>query len=151
MMKRRCYNPEDRDFARYGARGISVCEKWRDDYDAFYEDMGPRPVGKTLERLNTNGNYEPRNCCWVDRETQSNNRRNNRRYEGDTVARQARRTGMSRQAMLYRANHNIPVGEAKRPDEAAHGTVSRYTSRKHQCRCTDCREAWRLYNFRKRG
>lgn len=151
MMKRRCYNPKDDDFQNYGGRGIIVCERWRDNYDAFFEDMGARPPGMTLERRATNGNYEPPNCYWADRETQSNNRRNNRQMEGSTIARQARRTGMTRQAMLYRADHGISADRGKRPDEAEHGTISRYTSRKHQCRCADCREAWRVHHARKRG
>lgn len=149
-MKRRCYNSEDADFLNYGGRGIIVCERWRDDYDAFVDDMGLKPENLTLERKDTNGNYEPGNCIWATRQTQSNNRRNNRIVEGDTAARQARRVGMTRQAMLYRANNGISVNSPKRPAEAEHGTTSRYTSAKHNCRCAACREAWRIYNAGKR-
>jgi hypothetical protein len=149
-MNRRCYNSADKDFVNYGGRGITVCDRWRNDYDAFVEDMGFKPEKLTIERIETSGNYEPGNCHWATRVTQANNRRGNRLLAGSTVATQARRVGMTRQAMLYRADKGIPPDQVKRPDEAQHGTISRYTSQKHNCRCAECREAWRLYNFRKR-
>lgn len=150
MMKRRCYNPNDRDYLNYGARGITVCDRWRDDYDAFVEDMGLRPAELTLERIDGNKNYAPGNCRWADREQQANNRRNNRTMGDSTVSRQAKRVGMSRQAMLYRADRNIPPDAPKRPNEAEHGTVSRYSSQKHKCRCAACQTAWREYYAKKR-
>ena len=73
-MKARCSNENDKDYSRYGGRGISVCQRWRDSFEDFSKDMGPRKSGETVERLNNDGNYEPKNCKWVDRATQSRNR-----------------------------------------------------------------------------
>ena len=76
-MKVRCYNPKATDYKYWGGRGITVCERWRgkDGFKNFLADMGPRPKGLTLDRINTNGNYEPANCRWATWLVQSNNRR----------------------------------------------------------------------------
>jgi hypothetical protein len=75
-MKSRCQNPKNQDYAYYGARGIFVCDRWKNDFAAFFADMGPRPSAKhTIERENVNGNYEPSNCVWLPAHLQSANRR----------------------------------------------------------------------------
>jgi hypothetical protein len=74
-MRRRCLNPTDKDFARYGGRGITICERWT-TYENFLADMGERPEGKTLDRYpDKNGNYENGNVRWATPEEQANNRR----------------------------------------------------------------------------
>lgn len=74
MMRQRCQNPGATQYADYGGRGVTVCARWQ-DFTAFYADMGPRPEGMTLDRIDVNGNYEPGNCKWSTRSEQNRNKR----------------------------------------------------------------------------
>jgi hypothetical protein len=70
----RCGNPNHVHYEKYGGRGIKVCDRWC-SFAKFFEDMGSRPLGKTLDRKNVNRGYSKRNCRWATLEEQANNRR----------------------------------------------------------------------------
>lgn len=73
-MKARCLNPKNDRYYSYGGRGVGVCSRWM-DFNNFLADMGVRPDGHTLDRIDVEGDYEPSNCRWADAITQANNKR----------------------------------------------------------------------------
>lgn len=76
-MRQRCYDPANASYEWYGARGIAVCERWRDSFPNFYADMGDPPPGHSLDRIRVGEDYSPSNCRWASAVEQNNNRTNN--------------------------------------------------------------------------
>ena len=84
-MKARCYNEKHIRYKRYGGRGIKVCERWLNSFQSFYDDMGKRPSDKyQIDRIDTNGDYEPNNCRWVTAE-ENNQNRSSTKMNVDTI------------------------------------------------------------------
>ena len=73
-LRNRCSNPNNTYYDYYGGRGITVCERW-DSFENFLSDLGPRPEGLSIDRIDNNGNYEPSNCKWSTAAEQNNNQR----------------------------------------------------------------------------
>ena len=97
-MRQRCLNKKNKAYKNYGGRGIKVCKEW-ESFEIFYKDMGERPEGMTLDRINNDGNYEKSNCRWATDAEQTNNTRANilLTFEGMTknVAQWARFKGFN--------------------------------------------------------
>lgn len=112
-MKKRCYNPNEPGYKNYGGRGIYVCDRWKDDFQAFYEDMheGYKP-GLQLDRIDNDGPYSPENCHWVTPKENARNKRTNRfittALGTKTVAEQAELTGVNYGTIKDRLNAGMP-------------------------------------------
>lgn len=115
-MRQRCNNPNDKDYSKYGGRGIKVCARWLERIENFIEDMGPAPKGKSIDRIDVHGNYEPSNCRWATRSQQQRNRTNNPRvvYRGESVTEIeiAERVGLPLRVLRWRLANNWDVNRA---------------------------------------
>ncbi len=116
-MRRRCTEPGAVGYAAYGGRGISVCKRWRDSFEAFLFDMGPRPSpAHSIDRIDVNGNYEPENCRWATRHVQQRNTRANRFIEfgGACLCLKdwAARKGIPRVTLSFRLRRGWSVARA---------------------------------------
>ncbi len=105
-MRERCLNPDDPSYSKYGARGITICDRWARSFSDFYADMGPKPApGDTIDRIDNTKGYEPANCRWADKRIQALNRRRTRwiEYEGVTLCKKdwALKLGVARDSLSY--------------------------------------------------
>jgi lambda repressor-like predicted transcriptional regulator len=134
-MKERCENTNAESFPNYGARGITVCEKWSNSFVAFLNDMGPRPSKKhSIDRKENCGNYEPGNCRWATRKEQNSNSRSVilAEFKGKTMcaADLARRVGMSPFTLYTRLKLGLTPEQAislplKKHPHVGHGKACR--------------------------
>ena len=117
-MRSRCDNSYHIEFKRYGARGISVCERWK-TFANFLADMGQRPPGHSIDRINSDGNYEPGNCRWATRIEQARNKRTSKllTLNGEThhVLEWAERLNLSINTIRARLRYEGDVTQALRP------------------------------------
>ena len=110
-MLQRCSNPHAENYNRYGGRGIKVCEEWKNNFESFYTwaTTSGYVHGLTIDRIDTNGDYTPNNCRWVDRFTQQNNTRRNRHFIfngiSHTISEWARLLNVNRATLEYRILH----------------------------------------------
>ena len=115
-MVSRCHNPNDKDYRTYGARGIEVCELWRDDPAQFFKDMGPRPEGTSIDRVDGDDDYRPGNCRWATALEQGANRSNANlgTVNGHVMhlAAAARKYGIHESTILRRIQKGMTMHEA---------------------------------------
>lgn len=129
-MKERCYNPNAENYARYGGRGIAVCDRWRNSFEAFVLDNEALALpGLTLDRRNNSQGYSPENCRWISRIGQANNRDNNMvltcNGRSQTCAQWAREIGMAEQVVRKRVQAGwsdeeailTPLRPRRRPED----------------------------------
>lgn len=128
-MKRRCGNPSDKRYSRYGGRGISVCQQWLDSYEQFKMDMGlPPSTDHQIDRIDNNGNYCPENCRWVSRTENARNKSNNHTLtafgETLTLSEWSTKTGLTRESIAARLNRGyVPEDALKKQDFRVSGKV----------------------------
>lgn len=115
-MIQRCTNPNNPKYDDYGGRGITVCARWVDSFESFLEDMGEKPEGYSVERINNNGNYEPGNCRWATQAEQVINSRHCRMlsFNGKTQAMSvwARELNIEYDTLRNRLDAGWPIGKA---------------------------------------
>ncbi len=114
-MIQRCYDTKVAHYQRYGAKGITVCDRWRYSFLNFLEDMGQRPEEMTLDRIDSTGNYEPKNCKWSSAKQQASNRSNNHHLEFNnkrqTITDWSEETGISVTNIIKRLSLGWSVEE----------------------------------------
>lgn len=122
-MKSRCYNVNHNSYKTYGARGIKVCDEWRNDFQAFYDwamangyDETAIKWEYTVDRIDVNGNYAPSNCRWITIQEQQNNKRSNRlvTYKGETlnITQMAKKYNMTDGCLYRRLKKGMTIKEA---------------------------------------
>ena len=107
-MKNRCSDPNGGAWHRYGGRGIKVCERWH-KFENFLADMGERPKGLTLDRINNDGNYEPGNCRWVSHKENCNNTSVTKKIAGLSLTHISERFGIPKNILEARHRRGQPI------------------------------------------
>lgn len=141
-MRDRCTNPKSTSWDNYGGRGITICKRWNESFEAFLADMGERPDGLSIDRIDNDGNYEPGNCRWATQKEQARNTRSNvlYDYEGERfcVAELAERCGLEPAVLRRRLELGMSldmamsraVGQTAEPPSAAQIAMHVYRLRR---------------------
>lgn len=113
-IKTRCLNPKTRHYSRYGGRGIKICDEWKNDFEAFYKSVGPRPSKHhTIDRIDNDGDYEPSNVRWATSMQQGRNKSTNVMVEMNgrmvTLAEVSQETGIGYSTLYYRLKNGLPI------------------------------------------
>lgn len=132
-MIQRCTNPKHPKYPNYGGRGIKVCERWLNSFEAYYADMGDPPPGSSIDRQDNDGDYEPDNCYWAMNVEQANNRTTNRtvEYKGNfyTLAQLAKLASVSYQTLWDRLKQGWSIADAvEKPAKITSPTPDRPTT-----------------------
>lgn len=159
-MLARCYNSKNHKFKHYGQRGILVCDRWH-KFENFYEDMGDKPNGKSLDRIDNNGPYSKENCRWASYKEQQNNRRDNIliSFEGQTktLSQWATDLGFNYKTLSDRIFiSKWPLGKAFKPGRVNHcknghkfSLENTYKAKKQRV-CRACSRVWKANYVEKR-
>lgn len=126
LMKARCNTKKGIPFKNYGKRGIKVCSKWKNSFEHFYKDMGPRPSKLySLDRIDNNKGYFKENCRWATRKEQNNNTRSNIiiTYKGisKSISNWAHYLGVNRETIASRIRYGFPIESILNPNTIPHG------------------------------
>ena len=115
-MMARCYQPTNERYSKYGGIGIEVCQRWRDSFENFLADMGERPDGTSIDRINGLLGYTPENCRWASPSEQQRNLKNNvvLKHNGESmcVSEWAKKVGLNPSVLSYRIKHGWPIEKA---------------------------------------
>ncbi len=118
-MKQRCYNPNSNFYHRYGGRGITVCDRWRDSFEAFLDDIGLKPSRKhSIDRIDGEGNYEPGNVRWASPSVQQNNR-----GDYNAIFRGVYERCNNYRSVIYINGKNVYIGTYPTLEEAISGRL----------------------------
>ena len=125
MMWTRCTNPKTERWQHYGGKGVKVCKRW-ESFVSFREDMGPRPPGTSIDRIDVNGDYEPTNCRWADANSQAQNSTQTRwiEFNGERLCLGdwAKKIGLSRSTIRRRLSRGYSLGVVLSPELLPRGS-----------------------------
>ena len=152
-MRARCLFPHSAHYKNYGARGITICKRWL-LFKNFAHDMGPKPPGAQIDRIQNNKGYSKANCRWTTQRVNINNRRNTLKIHGKPLTQIAEETGityacLARRLRIYKKSPEdcLTKGRLNKPKIAKHGERQKYE--RDGCRCKLCKafnaERGRLY------